>query len=37
MEPGVRKVMKENGKLERLLAENDLENELLRDALKKRW
>ena len=37
MEPGVRKLMKENEKLKKLLAEKELENALLSDALKKRW
>ncbi len=36
MEPGRSKIMKENEKLKRLLAEKELENALLSDALKKR-
>jgi len=36
METGMRKIMKENEKLKRLLAEKDLENALLSDALKKK-
>jgi len=36
MEPGMRKIMKENEILKRLLAEKELENALLSDALKKR-
>ena len=35
MESGVRKLMKENEKLKKLLAEKELENALLSDALKK--
>ena len=37
MEPGMRKLMKENGRLNKLLAEKELENVLLRDSLKKIW
>lgn len=36
MEPGVRKLMKENSRLKKLLAEKELANEMLSDALKKR-
>ena len=36
MESGVRKLMKENEKLKKLLAEKELENALLSDALKKK-
>ena len=36
MEQGMRKIMKENEKLKRLLSEKELENALLSDALKKR-
>ena len=36
MEPGVRKLMKENSRLKKLLAEKDLVNEMLSEALKKR-
>ncbi len=35
MEPGMRKLMKENNRLKTLLAEKELENALLSDALKK--
>jgi hypothetical protein len=35
MEPGMRKIMKENEKLKKLFAEKDLENALQSDALKK--
>ena len=37
MEPGVRKLMKENEKLKKLLAEKELENALLIESIKKRW
>ena len=36
MEPGVRKLMKENARLKKLLAEKDLTVEMLSEALKKR-
>ncbi len=36
MEPGVRKLMKENARLKKLLAEKDLANEMLSEVLKKR-
>lgn len=36
MEPGVRKLMKENEKLKTLLAEKDLENALLSESIKKK-
>ena len=36
MEPGVRKLMKENEKLKKLLAEKELENALLSESLKKK-
>ena len=36
MEPGVRKLMKENSRLKKLLAEKELANEMLSEALKKR-
>ena len=36
MEPGMRKIMKENEKPKSLLAEKELENALLSDALKKK-
>jgi len=35
MEPGMRKLMKENNRLKTLLAEKELENALLSDVLKK--
>ena len=35
MEPGVRKLMKENSRLKKLLAEKELANEMLSEALKK--
>ena len=37
MEPGMRKLMKENERLKKLLAEKELENALLSETLKKRW
>ncbi len=37
MAPGMRKIMKENEKLKRLLSEKEIENAMLSDALKKRW
>jgi len=36
MEPGLRKIMKENEKLKKLLAEKELENALLSESLKKK-
>ena len=36
MEPGVRKLMKENEKLKTLLAEKDLENALPSESIKKK-
>ena len=36
MEPGVRKLMKENEKLKKLLAEKELENALLSESIKKK-
>ena len=36
MEPGVSKLMKENSRLKKLLAEKDLTVEMLSEALKKR-
>jgi len=36
MEPGVRKLMKENEKLKTLLAEKELENALLSESIKKK-
>jgi putative transposase len=36
MDPGVRKLMKENNRLKTLLAEKELENALLSDAFKKK-
>ena len=36
MEPGVRKLMKENDKLKKLLAEKELENALLIESIKKK-
>ena len=36
MEPGVRKLMKENSRLKKLLAEKDLTVEMLSEAIKKR-
>ena len=37
MEPGVRKLMKENEKLKTLRAEKELENAMLSESIKKRW
>ncbi|MBX8636612.1 MAG: transposase [Thermoplasmata archaeon] len=36
LEPGIRKLMKENSRLKKLLAEKELANEMLSEALKKR-
>ena len=36
MEPGIRKIMKENEKLKKLLAEKELENALLSEYIKKK-
>ena len=36
MEPGVRKILKENEKLKKLLAEKELENALLSETIKKK-
>lgn len=37
MEPGVRKLVKENEKLKTLLAEKELESAMLSEFIKKRW
>ena len=37
MKPGIRKIMKENEKLKKPLAEKELENALLSEYIKKRW
>ena len=36
MEPGMRKLIRENARLKKLLAEKELTNEMLSEALKKR-
>ena len=36
MEPGMRKLIRENARLKKLLAEKELANEMLSEALKKR-